>query len=111
MIMYRSIFGQVTATDADSHGPNSDIIYYNIIQGNIDETFIIDPPYSGIIKTNGIVDYEIRQQYRLTIEAKDNGNNKTLSSTCIVKISVIDVNDNPPKLPTTKPVYISECKF
>ncbi|KAL4230834.1 condensed mesenchymal cell proliferation [Mactra antiquata] len=99
---------QVTATDADGHGPNSDIIYYNIIQGNIDDAFTIDPQYSGIIKTNVILDYEIRQQYRLTIEAKDNGNNKTLSSTCVVKISVIDTNDNPPNLPNTSPVYISE---
>ncbi|XP_045202941.2 protein dachsous-like [Mercenaria mercenaria] len=98
---------QVTATDADSRGPNSDIIY-NIIQGNRDEAFVIDPAKSGIIKTNVIVDREIREDYRLVIEAKDNGVNGTLSSTCIVKISVIDTNDNPPKLPATKPVHISE---
>lgn len=97
----------MTATDADSGGADSEIIY-NIIQGNKDEAFIIQPPYSGIITTNVIVDREIREDYKLVIEAKDNGVNGTQSSTCVVKISVIDTNDNPPKLPDTKPVHISE---
>lgn len=98
---------QVMATDADSPGPNSDI-RYNIIQGNIDEAFTIDPPYSGLIKTNLIVDYEIRDVYRLIIEAVDDGGFHAMSSTCTVKISVIDTNDNPPKFPTTQPVNASE---
>lgn len=97
----------MTATDADSLGPNSDITY-NIIQGNTDKAFIIYPAKSGIINTNVIVDREIREDYRLVIEAKDNGVNGTLSSTCVVKISVIDTNDNPPKLPATKPVPVRE---
>ena len=81
---------------------------YNIIQGNIDEAFIIDPPHTGLIKTNLIVDYEIRSSYRLIIEAKDYGKNGTMSSSCTVKISVIDTNDNPPKFPNRPPVNASE---
>ena len=99
----------MTATDADSLGPNSEI-RYNIINGNIDEAFAISPPYSGLIKTNLIVDYEIRSSYKLVIEAVDNGN-ITLSSTCTVKISVIDTNDNPPKFPRTQPVNTSEGEW
>ena len=94
------------ATDADDPGPNSDI-RYNIIQGNLDTAFIIDPPNTGIIMTNLKVDYEIRNSYTLVIEAVDNGD-YALSSTCTVKISIVDTNDNPPKFPRTHPVNASE---
>ena len=96
------------ATDADGPGPNSDI-QYNIIQGNLDTAFIIDPPNTGIIMTNLKVDYEIRNSYMLVIEAVDNGD-YALSSTCTVKISIVDTNDNPPKFPRTHPVNASEGK-
>ena len=101
---------QVIASDADSPGPFSDI-RYNIIHGNPDNAFTIDPPYSGLIKTNLIVDYEIRNFYKLVIEAVDDGGIHAMSSTCTVKISVIDTNDNPPKFPKTQPVNASEGKI
>ncbi|KAL3878341.1 hypothetical protein ACJMK2_030704, partial [Sinanodonta woodiana] len=96
----------VIATDLDT-GRNAEITY-NIVQGNIDNAFIIDPPYSGIIKTNLVIDYEVYPFYKLEIEAIDNGIDKVLASTCTLKISVVDINDNPPKFPPMVPVNVSE---
>lgn len=106
---------QVTATDADSYGRNSDIVY-NIIgiydnQGrNADGVFVIDPPKTGLIRTNVIVDYEVIPAYKLIIEAKDDGIEGSMSSSCTVRIIIIDENDNPPKFPNTSPVEVSESK-
>lgn len=97
----------MTATDADSYGPNSNIVY-NIISGDSQNVFEIEPSYSGIIKTRVIIDYEVKHMYRLVIEARDNGVGGSLSSTCVVKISIIDTNDNRPKFPETQPLYLSE---
>ncbi|KAH3864621.1 hypothetical protein DPMN_027644 [Dreissena polymorpha] len=92
---------QVSASDADSIGPNSDIVY-RIIGGNEKGVFTIDPPKSGMIKTNLIVDYEVQDSYRLVIEARDDGKTLSLSSTCVVEINIIDINDNPPLLSQNK---------
>lgn len=73
--------------------------------------FQIDPPNSGIITTRVIIDYEVTQVYRLVVEAKDDGIDQSRSSSCTVKISIIDINDNPPKFPRTQPVYFSEGKI
>lgn len=97
---------QVVATDADSIGRNSDIVY-NIKSGD-SRVFEIDPPSSGIIKTRVIIDYEVEQVYTLIVEARDDGLEYSRSSTCTVQISVIDINDNPPNFPRTQPVYFSE---
>ncbi|WAR00850.1 DS-like protein [Mya arenaria] len=104
---------QVMATDADSDGPNSDIVYnivgiYSNRGESVDGVFVIDPPKTGIIKTNVIVDYEVIPSYKLIIEAKDNGIDGSKSSSCTVRINIIDINDNPPKFPNTSPVEISE---
>jgi len=98
---------QVTASDADSYGRNSEIVY-NIISGDPDNVFEIEPPTSGIITTRVIIDYEVKQSYKLIVEAKDDGFDKPRSSSCTVKIAIIDINDNPPKFPRTQPKYFSE---
>ncbi|XP_067127599.1 LOW QUALITY PROTEIN: protein dachsous-like [Centruroides vittatus] len=96
---------QVTATDNDMGGVG--IIIYHIIDGNHDNAFIIDPPFSGIVKTNIVLDREIRDAYRLTIIATDDGSPQ-LTGTCTLRISIIDVNDNQPVFPPNNMVSISE---
>ncbi|XP_052268866.1 protocadherin Fat 3-like [Dreissena polymorpha] len=86
---------QVSASDADRIVPNSDIVYH-IFGGNEKGVFTIDPPKSGMIKTIAIVDYEVQDSCRLVIEARDDGKTLSLSSTCVVEIIIIDINDNPP---------------
>lgn len=80
---------------------------YHIIEGNHDNAFIIDPPFSGIVKTNIVLDREIRDTYYLTIIATDDGSPQ-LTGTCTLRISIIDVNDNQPVFPPHSVVSISE---
>ncbi|XP_023209477.1 protocadherin Fat 1-like, partial [Centruroides sculpturatus] len=67
-------------------------VFYEIISGNINEHFSINPT-SGVIYTNFMLDYELRKLYNLTIQATNlvNGN-----STAILLIHVLDRNDNQP---------------
>ncbi|XP_076362796.1 protein dachsous-like isoform X2 [Tachypleus tridentatus] len=96
---------QVSATDDDQRGRGN--IIYHIIDGNHDNAFVIDPPFSGIVKTNIVLDREIRDNYFLTIIATDEGFPQ-LTGTCVLKITIVDVNDNQPVFPPYNVVNISE---
>ena len=98
---------QVSATDDDT-GPNANIVYY-IVDGNRDDAFVIDPPFSGIVKTNIVLDREIRETYRLTIIATDEGAPE-MTGTCTLRINIVDVNDNQPTFPPHSLVQVSEGK-
>ncbi|XP_059215274.1 cadherin-11 [Centropristis striata] len=102
---------QVTATDADdpTYG-NSARLVYSILQG---QPYFSVEPQTGIIRTAlPNMDREARQEYDVVIQAKDMGGHMGgLSGTTEVKITLTDVNDNPPKFPQS--VYsmsISEDK-
>lgn len=102
---------QVQANDEDT-GRNGQVLY-SIINGNKDDAFVIQPPYTGIIitsKDSSSLDREIQDTYQLTIEAVDQGN-PSLSSTCILSINVNDENDNAPFFRTFQSVHISESKY
>lgn len=99
---------QISAMDDDT-GVNSRITY-SIIGGNVQNAFTIDPPNTGIVRTDIILDREIRDSYRLEIEALDGGY-PPLSTRCILRIQVIDVNDNGPFFPQYNPITVSEGLF
>lgn len=99
---------QVIATDLDT-GENGRVTY-SITSGNTHNAFVIDPPETGIVKTNIILDREIVSTYRLEIEAIDGGRNP-LSAICTLKVQIIDVNDNSPFFPAYPPVNIHEGAF
>ncbi|XP_068134762.1 protocadherin Fat 1 isoform X2 [Hyperolius riggenbachi] len=82
----------VVADDAD--GPLNSHIRYSITNGNLGNTFIIDP-VRGEVKVNKLLDREKISGYTLTIQAEDNGT-PTRTSSATVNIDVSDVNDNPP---------------
>ncbi|XP_036356531.1 cadherin-87A-like isoform X3 [Octopus sinensis] len=98
---------KVQATDLDQPGtPNSDITY-SIVSG-ADGFFVIEP--DGVIKTTfrAIFDYETKQEYYLTVMAKDNGL-PPLSATTQVKICIDDFNDVIPYfIPFTVQVNVKE---
>ena len=98
---------QVSATDSDQ-GVNSNIAY-QIADGNHDNAFVIDPAFSGIVKTNIVLDREIRDFYLLTIVAVDEGTPQ-LTGTCTLRINIVDVNDNQPTFPPHSVVSVSEGK-
>ncbi|XP_062845953.1 cadherin-11 [Trichomycterus rosablanca] len=88
---------QVTATDADdpTYG-NSARLVYSILQG---QPYFSVEPHTGIIRTAlPSMDREAKQEYDVVIQAKDMGGHMGgLSGTTQVKITLTDVNDNPPK--------------
>jgi protocadherin-16/23 len=90
-------------------GANANIIYH-IVDGNHDNAFVIEPPFSGIVKTNIVLDREIRDFYRLTIIATDEGSPQ-LTGTCTLRINIVDVNDNQPTFPPHSVVSVSEGNF
>uniref|UniRef100_A0A8C5HMX9 Cadherin domain-containing protein n=1 Tax=Gouania willdenowi TaxID=441366 RepID=A0A8C5HMX9_GOUWI len=93
---------QVTATDADdpTYG-NSARLVYSILQG---QPYFSVEPQTGIIRTAlPNMDREARQEYDVVIQAKDMGGHMGgLSGTTEVKITLTDVNDNPPKFPQSE---------
>ncbi|KOC69013.1 Protein dachsous [Habropoda laboriosa] len=96
---------KLSASDADQ-GMNSRILYH-IVDGNPDNAFTISPPYSGIVRTNIVLDREIREKYRLTIIATDQGNPQ-LTGTAALSVRVIDINDNQPTFPEHSIISVSE---
>jgi protocadherin-16/23 len=96
---------QVTAVD-DDVGQNGLIDYY-IVSGNQQSAFDISPSNTGVVRTNIILDREVRDSYRLEIAARDRGNPQR-SATVVMRIQVIDVNDNSPFFPPYYPISIHE---
>ncbi|KAL0101976.1 hypothetical protein PUN28_018495 [Cardiocondyla obscurior] len=96
---------KLSASDADQ-GLNSRILYH-IVDNNPDNAFTISPPYSGVVRTNIVLDREIREKYRLTIIATDQGNPQ-LTGTAALSVRVIDVNDNQPTFPEHSIISVSE---
>uniref|UniRef100_A0A672IG76 Protocadherin-16 n=1 Tax=Salarias fasciatus TaxID=181472 RepID=A0A672IG76_SALFA len=95
---------QVSASDADS-GLNGQI-EYSIVSGNNNGAFILDS-LRGILATNVLLDREITPSYKLVLQATDKGK-PPLSSTAIIRVQVVDVNDNSPAIPPMEPVFIAE---
>lgn len=57
------------------------------------------------------MDREARQEYDVVIQAKDMGGHMGgLSGTTQVKITLTDVNDNPPKFAQGERIYSSSCE-
>ncbi|XP_043918442.1 protocadherin Fat 1 [Protopterus annectens] len=89
---------QVKATDMDS-GING-LVKYSLAQNqdpeDISELFAVNSD-SGWITTLKELDREKEEKYNIIVVASDRGEKIQLSSTAVVKTSVIDVNDNPPR--------------
>ena len=83
----------VSATDNDI-GSNSIVTFS--LSGTSSDNFIIDSS-TGQITLNASLDYESEKQLQFTIVTNDNGD-PSLNDSESVTITVIDVNDNPPRL-------------
>ncbi|XP_050347268.1 protein dachsous isoform X2 [Nymphalis io] len=96
---------QLAAKDGD-RGANARILYH-IVDGNHDNAFIIEPAFSGSVKTNIVLDREIRETYKLTVIATDEGNPQ-MTGTATLRINVVDVNDNQPTFPPPNVISVTE---
>lgn len=86
-------FAKVLATSKDT-GVNAEVSYF-IIGGNEQKKIDIDKN-TGSVFVNGNLDYEKTKAYFLTIQAVDGGI-PPLSNVATFNISILDINDNPPK--------------
>nr|XP_055052836.1 protocadherin Fat 4 isoform X1 [Misgurnus anguillicaudatus] len=90
---------KVKAVDRDVI-PEWSRFLYSIEHGNINSSFIIDP-VNGVISVHSYLDRELWPFYNLTVIAVDEGS-PAVTGTTKVTITIIDVNDNPPKLAITE---------
>ncbi|XP_071746088.1 LOW QUALITY PROTEIN: protocadherin-like wing polarity protein stan [Lepeophtheirus salmonis] len=88
----------VVAIDKD-FGDNAKIQYRfplnDVYAGDDPSAFSIDP-YSGVLRTKKKLDRETKEVFELIVEAFDAGIPE-MSSTSSIIVTVLDVNDNPPK--------------
>ncbi|XP_034946688.1 cadherin-related tumor suppressor [Chelonus insularis] len=96
----------VRAIDKDVK-PQNNQFSYSIMAGNIGQTFKVDPQ-SGDIETAKILDRESIPSYELYIGAIDTGF-PPQTGTVIVRIDLLDINDNGPILEPTEVIgYVNE---
>ncbi|NWT10514.1 PCDGD protein, partial [Vireo altiloquus] len=89
-----SLVLRVQATDADA-GSNGQVSYsFSNVPGAISALFTVDSE-SGEIRTAGPLDFEEKNKYVFSLEARDGGG---LVSHCKVQIDVTDENDNAPEI-------------
>ena len=82
----------VQATDRDAEGSNN--VTYTLVD-SADGLFSINAQ-SGRVVLSGALDREGQDAYTLTVEARDSGVEKQLSSQVQVTVVVLDENDNAP---------------
>lgn len=99
------LVAQVSAPDADA-GRNARTLYH-IVDGNHDNAFVIEPAFSGLIRTNIVLDREIRDAYRLTVISTDEGVPQ-MTGTTAVSVRVLDANDNRPTFPPRSSITVPE---
>lgn len=100
---------QVRAVVSARNGTLSDSTTYWIATGNVKNAFLMDPPNSGIIKTNGILDREIEGSYRMDIQTSTPDRQMPDSAVVVsLRIQVIDINDNAPFFPVYRAVSVRE---
>lgn len=89
--------GSVSASDPDL-GPNGKL-QYRLLDGHVlgssVSTYVSVDPATGVIYALRSFNYEILKQLELSILAVDGGS-PPLSSTALVKVRVMDLNDNAP---------------
>ncbi|XP_022668153.1 protein dachsous-like isoform X2 [Varroa destructor] len=100
---------QLSAIDEDEEHGNGHVMYH-IVDGNHDNAFAVDTSSPGVIRTNIVLDREIRDTYTLTVIATDEGL-PPLTGTTTVHVSVVDVNDNQPVFPPYDPLKVREDKL
>lgn len=86
---------RVSASDVDEN--ENGLVRYRVAEGNEEGRFAVDGS-TGQVTLVGKLDYETTPSYSLRIVAVDGGA-EPRSSSCLLAISVLDDNDNPPSFP------------
>ena len=104
---------QVKAADSDV-GENARLVYA-LLDNPVNQSSLFDSspfavdPASGVIRATGSVDRELKSVYQFHVTAADCGSATSLTSTALVTVNVLDVNDETPqfKVFVTFKVFLS----
>jgi len=92
---------QAKASDADV-GDNAKLVYRlldnpaNRSSQYDSSPFAVDPA-TGVIRATASVDRELKSVYRFRVTAADAGSPRSFTSTALVSVNVVDVNDEKPQ--------------
>lgn len=95
---------KVKAIDADK-GENASVTYA-ILKGKDSDgygVFSIDP-ITGVIRTRMVLDHEEKTIYRLSVAASDSGN-PSKQTIRVLRVEVLDLNDNRPTFTSSSLVF------
>ena len=115
--LFKKYFGKVKAIDLDKPNTSYSNVNYAIFinaeeDDQINGTFTIDTLSGELIQLKQL-DFETKQFYEFSVIAYDNLNSSgnSLSSMCLVRVEVIDLNDNTPvfssPIDSSKPTLIA----
>ena len=85
---------QLNATDGDT-GRNAAVTYKTMYQQDAD--IIAINAVTGVVTANIVFDYETQVYYEIPVLATDQAEDDPRTATALVKISITDTNDEPPK--------------
>ena len=96
----------LVVTDADEPGTTNSQFDITITSGNEGDLFRISSP-NGVLSLASSLDFEMQTSYTLNVRAVDRGDTP-LSSTTVVSITTINVNDETPQISGDQAVPVSE---
>ena len=88
------VITQLNATDGDID-ENAAVTYKAMYEK--DTNFVAINPVTGIVTANTVFDYERRASYEIAVLAVDQARDDPKTATALVKITILDTNDEPPK--------------
>ena len=97
-----TFIAQLNATDGDT-GRNAAINFKTLYPQ--DESIITVDLISGLVTANTVFDYETQVYYEIPVLASDLAAANAKTATALIKISIMDSNDEPPKF------ILDEYKF
>ncbi|XP_043259305.1 cadherin-89D [Colletes gigas] len=86
---------KVYANDTDFTGNGNGLILFDLIhQEDPDKQYFAIDSKEGLVTTIGILNYETRKSHRLLVTASDLGSPVSLTSTAVVVVSVLNVDED-----------------
>ena len=99
------------AVDADA-GDNAKLVY-SLLDNPVDRSshfdsspFAVDPS-TGVIRAMASVDREVKAVYQFHVTAADSGSPTPFTSTALVTVNVLDVNDEAPQFKVSLTISLS----
>ena len=101
LIIFRRCWFQTTAVDADV-GDNAKLVY-QLLDNPVNQSSAFDSspfavdPVTGVIRATASVDRELKAVYQFRVTATDSGSPMSFTSTALVTVNILDVNDETPQ--------------